>query len=48
MENFPYRAINNEKNDKDELEKEFIETKLNLRKKKLYQIKAFKKHIYQK
>ena len=46
MENFPYRAINNEKNDKDELEKEFIETKLNLRKKKLYQILMQKRQSY--
>ena len=45
-ESFPYRAINNEKNDKDELEKEFIETKLNLRKKKLYQILMQKRQSY--
>ena len=45
-ESFPYRAINNEKNVKDELEKEFIETKLNLRKKKLYQILMQKRQSY--
>ena len=45
-ESFPYRTINNEKNDKDELEKEFVETKLNLRKKKLYQILMQKRQSY--
>ena len=45
-ESFPYKSINNEKNDKDELEKEMIESKLNLRKKKLYQLLMQKRQSY--
>ena len=45
-ESFPYKSIINEKNDKDELEKEMIESKLNLRKKKLYQILMQKRQSY--
>ena len=49
MENYEilqYRLINNEKTDKDEMEKQLIETKLNLRKKKLYQILLQKRQMY--
>ena len=43
---FSYKYFNNEKIEKDDLDKEIVENKLSLRKKKLYQILLQKRENY--